>query len=219
VLLVAGLVGATACERVARSEDPADGRVPLATLELPPARREGTMSLEQALAGRASVRSFAARTLALDELSQLLWAADGVNRGSGKRTAPSAGATYPIELYVVTAKQLLHYVPDGHRVEVLAEADLLAPMRETAQDFVADGAALFVITAVLERTTKKYAARGERFVHLEAGHVAQNILLQAVALGLGAVPVGSFDDEAVTQTLGLPGDHAPLYLVPVGALH
>lgn len=218
-LLAAWLGGAAGCDRIGGGATPADDgpREPIAVLDLPAPSHEGATSLERALASRASVRTFAGRDLSLAELSQLLWAADGITRASGKRTAPSAGARYPIEIYVVTAQQLLHYLPDGHRAEVLAEEDLLAPMRATAQDFVADGAALFVITAEFERTTAKYGARGERFVHLEAGHVAQNILLQAVALGLGAVPVGSFDDAAVSATLGLPDGHAPLYLIPVGA--
>lgn len=215
---LAVVCGAVVCDRPGGGATPGDGGgEPIAVIDLPAPQQDGTTSLERALASRASVRSFGGRALSPAELSQLLWAADGINRPDGRRTAPSAGATYPIELYVVTAEKLLHYVPAGHRVEVLAEGDLLTPMRETAQDFVADGAALFVVTAVFERTTSKYGARGERFVHLEAGHVAQDILLQAVALELGAVPVGSFDDAAVIATLGLPGDHAPLYLIPVGA--
>lgn len=222
MFMIACLLGVVACDAAtgATTDTPAPpaeaAREPLSVIELPPPRRDGTVSLEAALAGRASVRRFTERRLTRAELSQLLWAADGINRPSGGRTAPSAGAKYPLEIYVVTADELLHYVPGGHRVEVLAEEDLLGPMRATAQDFVADGAALFVITAVVERTTAKYARWGERFVHMEAGHAAQNVLLQAVALGLGAVPVGGFDGAAVTRTLGLPADHTPLYLVPVG---
>lgn len=217
-LLAAWLGSAAGCDRIGGGTAPTeDGpHEPLTVLDLPAPKHDGATSLERALASRASVRTFGGRDLTLAELSQLLWAADGINRASGKRTAPSAGAKYPIEIYVVTAQQLLHYVPDGHRAEVLAEGDLLAPMRATAQDFVADGAALFVITAEFERTTAKYTTRGERFVHIEAGHVAQNILLQAVTLGLGAVPVGGFDEAAVSATLGLPDEHAPLYLIPVG---
>jgi SagB-type dehydrogenase family enzyme len=189
---------------------------PLEVVDLPAPRLDGDVAVERALSQRASVRAFAERALTTEEVSQLLWAADGINRESGGRTAPSAGATYPIELYVVTPEQLLHYLPDGHRVEVLAEANLLEPLRGVAQDFVADGAVAFVVTAVFARTEVQYGDRAERFVHLEAGHVAQNLLLQAVALELGAVPIGGFDDAAVTSTLGLPDEHAPLYLIPVG---
>jgi SagB-type dehydrogenase family enzyme len=119
---------------------------------------------------------------------------------------------------VATSDGLYHYIPDGHRAEVLSEADLRAPLADAAlgQTALSDAPAVFVIAAVYARTAVKYGSRAERYVHLEAGHVAQNILLQAVALGLAGVPMGAFSDRDVQGVLGLPRDHAPLYLIPVG---
>ncbi|MEW6059799.1 MAG: SagB/ThcOx family dehydrogenase [Actinomycetota bacterium] len=176
------------------------------------------MSLEEALALRRSVREFTGATLTLEELSQLLWAAQGITAEWGGRTAPSAGALYPLEIYVATADGLCHYLPEGHRAEVLSHVDLRGPLAHAAldQSSVSDAPAVFVITAVFARTAAKYGERAERYVHLEAGHVAQNLLLEATALGLAGVPVGAFSDADVQQTLGLPSDHAPLYLVPIG---
>lgn len=152
------------------------------------------------------------------EISQLLWAAQGVTRGWGGRTAPSAGALYPLELYAVTPDGFLHYMPDEHTAMVVSRADLRRPLARAAfgQSAVEETPAVFVIAAVTSRTAAKYGPRAERYVTLEAGHAAQNLLLQAVALDLGAVPVGAFSDEGVSEALGLPADHEPLYLVPVG---
>lgn len=175
------------------------------------------MSLEKTLQERRSVRSFTDEPLTMEEISQLLWAAQGITGEPGLRTAPSAGAKYPIELYVVTRKQLLHYVPEGHRVEVLRREDLMPAIgRASTQDFVSTCPAMFVITAVHERVQAKYEDRFVRYVRLESGHVAQNIVLQATSLGLGAVTVGGFRDRVVTKALGLPEDHAPEYLIPIG---
>jgi len=190
---------------------------PLEVIDLPSPRRDGPMSLERTLQARRSVRSFTDEPLTMEEISQLLWAAQGITREPDLRTAPSAGAKYPIELYVVTRKQLLHYVPEGHRVEVLRREDLMPAIgRASTQDFVSTCPAMLVITAVHERVQAKYKDRFVRYVRLESGHVAQNIVLQAVSLGLGAVTVGGFRDRVVTKALGLPEDHAPEYLIPIG---
>jgi SagB-type dehydrogenase family enzyme len=189
------------------------------TVTMPQPREDGAMSLEQALSGRRSVRSFTDETLTLDEISQLMWAAQGLTEeGGAGRAAPSAGGTYPLEVYVATPDGAYHYVPDGHLLEVVHGGDLRAPLAEAAldQQWVADAAIVVVITAVFARTEQRYGDRAERYVHLEAGHAAQNVLLQAVALDFGAVPVGAFRDEQVQEILGLPGDHEPLYLIPVG---
>jgi SagB-type dehydrogenase family enzyme len=190
---------------------------PLEVIDLPPPRRDGPMSLEETLQTRRSVRSFTDEPLTMEEISQILWAAQGITREPDRRTAPSAGAKYPIELYVVTRAQLLHYVPEGHRVEVLRREDLMPAIgRASTQDFVSTCPAMFVITAVHERVQAKYKHRFVRYVRLESGHVAQNIVLQAVSLGLGGVTVGGFRDRVVTKALGLPKDHAPEYLIPLG---
>ncbi len=171
------------------------------------------------MALRRSVRSFDDTPLSPAELGQLLWAAQGITHASGLRTAPSAGALYPLEIYVATAQGVFHYSPQGHCLEVLSGSDARPALYEAAlrQEAVRQAPAVFVVTAVYERTAKKYGAeRGPRYVHLEAGHAAQNLLLEAVALGLVAVPIGAFEDERIQAALGLPADHEPLYLIPTG---
>ena len=187
-------------------------------IELPSPATSGAMSLEQALASRRSVRDFSSERLTESEVSQLLWAAQGVTSSGGKRTAPSAGALYPLELYVVDAAAAYHYLPEEHRLELVAEGDLRPALEVAAlgQTASGDAAVVFVITAIPARTEAKYGSRAERYVKLEAGHAAQNLLLQAVALDLGAVPVGAFGDLEVQRLLNLHDDQEPLYLIAVG---
>ena len=187
-------------------------------LDLPQPRTGGDVSLEETLARRRSVRQYTDEHLTVDEMSQLLWAAQGITRDWGGRTAPSAGALYPLEVYVATPQGLYHYQPDGHRAQVLSRQDLREALARAGldQSAIRDAPAVFVIAAVYARTAGKYGNRAERYVKLEAGHVGQNILLQAVALGLGGVPIGAFHDAQVQRVLGLPADHEPLYLMPVG---
>jgi SagB-type dehydrogenase family enzyme len=177
------------------------------------------MSLEEALAQRRSVREFDEVPLTLSELGQLLWAAQGVTHERGFRTAPSAGALYPLELYVVTVEGVFRYEAAGHRLVVIGDHDVRPALYKAAlsQRPVRAAPAVFVLTAVYERTVTKYGEeRSPRYVHLEAGHAAQNLLLQAVALGLDAVPIGAFHDDEVVAALRVPVDHRPLYLIPVG---
>lgn len=187
-------------------------------ITLPAPRLEGEMSLEETLAARRSVREFTDEELTLEEISQLLWAAQGITAVWGGRTAPSAGALYPLEVYVATADGLHHYVPQGHKAIVESRADLHGELWQAglSQDAIREAPAVFVITAVYRRTEKKYGGRAERYVKLEAGHAAQNLVLQAVALGLGGVPIGAFYDDQVQSALSLPSDHEPLYLIPIG---
>ena len=190
----------------------------LPEITLPPPQEQNQMSLEQAITQRRSVRSFTDRELTQPQLSQLLWAAQGITDPRGLRAAPSAGALYPLELYIVSSGGFYHYQPDGHSMVTLAEDDLRHAVWEAGlkQDALRDAPAVFLIAAVYQRTAGKYGERAERYVHLEAGHAAQNLLLQAVALGLGGVPIGAFDDDQLQSALSLPKDHAPLYLIPVG---
>lgn len=184
-----------------------------------PAPVDRGVTLASALEARRSVREFSPRPLSDIEMSQLLWAAQGVTHGDGYRAAPSAGALYPLELYVVTSAGFFHYVPRGHRLARLGSTDLRAAVQSAAlgQPGIGNAAAVFVIAAVYRRTTAKYGAeRGARYVQIEVGHAAQNLLLEAAALDLGAVPVGAFDDSALAGVLGLPAELAPLYLIPVG---
>lgn len=187
--------------------------------KLPPPRLEGPLSVEAALARRRSVREFGARPLGAAEIGQLAWAAQGITHGDGLRAAPSAGALYPLELYVATAGGLYRYDPREHGLRRLAAGDPRPALARAAldQDCVGEAPAVFAITAVVARTARRYGReRAARYAHLEAGHAAQNLLLEAVALGLGAVPVGAFDDAALAKALALPPREEPLYLVPVG---
>ena len=186
--------------------------------DLPQPRLQGEQSLEDTLARRRSVREFTEEPLTGAAISQLLWAAQGFTDRAGLRTAPSAGALYPLELYVATASGLHHYAPTTHQLSRRDERDLRSAIQAAAlgQAAVGDAPAVFVMTAVYARTRGKYGARAERYAHMEAGHAAQNLLLQAVALELGGVPVGAFDDEQLSKILGLPDNEDPLYLIPIG---
>lgn len=186
---------------------------------LPRPEHVGQMSVEEALARRRSVREFSRKQLTNQQLGQLCWAAQGITHPDGRRTAPSAGALYPLELYVVTPSGLFHYQPEKHQLQVLDRRDFRENLYRAAlgQDCVREAAAVFVVIGKYGRTAGKYGdARSPRYVHLEAGHTAENLLLQAVALQLGAVPVGAFDDAQVQKVLSLSSDEQPLYLIPVG---
>ncbi|HET6954800.1 MAG TPA: SagB/ThcOx family dehydrogenase [Acidimicrobiales bacterium] len=182
-----------------------------------PGPTESAIPLEVALSHRRSVREFAARPLTDAEIGQLLWAAQGVTADWGGRTAPSAGALYPLEVHGVTSRRALHYVPEDHRAEVTTERDLRPALMAAALDQESIGQAPFVIAVVaVPSRTARYGDRARRYVDLEAGHAAQNVLLQAVAMNLVAVPIGAFDDDAVARVLALPDGHEPRYLLPVG---
>lgn len=177
-----------------------------------------SVALETAFERRRSVREFAPTALSEAQIGQLLWAAQGVTAAWGGRTSPSAGALYPLELHAATPGGTLHYLPDRHRAEVVTEADLRPDLMAASGGQEAVGAAPLVVAVVgvPARTETKYGDRAARYVDLEAGHAAQNLLLQAVALDLGAVPIGAFADDEVARVLALPDGHRPLYLVPVG---
>lgn len=193
-------------------------------LRLPQPDYTGSVTVEQALLARRSERAFSQRALALTELSQLLWAAQGVTSPRGYRTAPSAGAGYPLEIHAAVG--LVAELPAGiYRYRCLDHSLLLStsgdPRDELAraalqQRFVARAAVVLVIAAVYARVCAAYGRRGVRYTDMEAGHAAQNVGLQAAALGLGAVMVGAFDDAEVRRTAALPPDEEPLYLIPIG---
>ncbi len=194
-------------------------------VRLPTPRYDGPLSVEQALSRRRSVREYRDEPLTLEEVSQLLWAAQGVTEAAtGFRTAPSAGALYPLEVYVVAGHVVAlpagvyRYRPADHTLIQVMDGDRRAELCEAAlrQPPVRDAPLVLVFTAVYERTTGKYGERGVRYVHIEVGHAAQNVFLQAVALDLGAVVIGAFYDDRVKQALNLPAQEEPLYLMPVG---
>jgi SagB-type dehydrogenase family enzyme len=194
-------------------------------IKLPPPVYKGNISIEEALLKRRSVRRYKNEALKLNQISQLLWAAQGTTEefGSG-RTAPSAGALYPLEVYLVSgnidslAPGIYHYIPFGHRLLRIADGDMRTSLTAAAgmQGALSRCAAVIVIAAQYKRTTKKYEERGIRYVQLEAGHAAQNICLQAVSLNIGTVTIGSFKDSLIKQILILPADEEPLYLMPIG---
>ena len=198
-------------------------------ISLPEPKKEGQVSLEEAFLKRRSKRDFRQESIAIKHLSQLLWAAQGMSdEESGFRTVPSAGALYPLEIYVVVKEGgveelgsgVYYYLPEGHKLTKLTHADISQNLTESAlgQSSVGQAAANIIIAADFKRTTSKYGERGVRYVYIEAGHAAQNILLQAAALDLGAVPIGAFDDQQVKEILGIEEEDEPLYIIPVGRI-
>ncbi|MEJ2647741.1 MAG: SagB/ThcOx family dehydrogenase [Sedimentisphaerales bacterium] len=187
-------------------------------IKLPEPDRKGTMSLEQAIISRRSKRQFLGVPLSLEQIGQLLWAAQGKQQGGKFRNIPSAGATYPLEIFAVSKNGLFHYLPEKHAIEELSKEDVRDKIGFAAwgQKFVTDAPLTIVIAAEFSRTTGRYGERGIRYVHVEAGHAAQNIHLQAESLGLGSVSVGAFDDGAISEVLSLPENIEPVDMVTVG---
>jgi len=187
-------------------------------ISLPKPPFSKTLSIEEALEKRRSVRRFTRRPLTEAEISRLLWAAQGITGNGEGRTAPSAGGLYPLEVFLVLPEGVYRYHPQNHELRIHRKGDFLGQLAAAAlgQASVREAPAVIVLAAVYERVTGKYGKRGERYVVLEAGHAAQNIHLEAVALGLGSVPIGAFQDRAVQSALELSPDEEPLYLIPVG---
>jgi len=181
-------------------------------------KKTGSMSLEQAIASRRSRREFLPQPLTIEQIGQLAWAAQGQEPGRRYRTSPSAGATYPLELFIVTADGLFRYLPARHAMEHLLDGDLRAELRSAAwgQEFIEAAPLILVIAAEFARTTGHYGKRGIRYVYMEAGHAAQNVYLQAEAMGLGSVAIGAFEDISVGKVLLLPDHLEPLYIVTIG---
>lgn len=194
---------------------------------LPAPKTEGKITLEGALQQRRSVRSFAAaRLLPLEELGQILWAAQGItDHKHGLRTAPSAGALYPLELYVVAGfvggldAGIYRYRPTSHTLERIIEGDkrnIVAKATFGPQLWVGNAPAILVMTGIYNHTAKKYGKRAERYVQIEAGSAVQNIYLQAEAMGLGTTMVGAFYDRKIRNILHAGRNEAPLTLMPIG---
>jgi len=181
-------------------------------------------ALAEVLAARRSVRQFSGEELTLAEISSLVWAGQGVTSARGFRTAPSAGALYPLETYLAAGDSdalpagIYHYRPQPHQLRRIKSGDHRPALARAGwgQRAIAQAPLVVVITGVLERTTIKYGQRGKRYMHMEAGHAAQNILLAAVAAGLGGVPIGAFADEEISRILERSKKETPLYLIPVG---
>jgi SagB-type dehydrogenase family enzyme len=195
-------------------------------IELPDVITDGDISLERAISLRRSVRAYRDAPLTLSELGQLLWSAQGVTNERGFRTAPSAGATFPLEMFVMVnnvgnlAKGIYHYDPFDHSLELIRKEDVAEPLFGAclSQSMILEGGAVLIFTAVYERTTARYGDRGERYILNEVGHASQNVHLQAAALDLGTVVIGAYRDDEVEDVLRLGDQHKVLYLMPVGKL-
>ena len=199
----------------------------LPSVELPPAATKGNISVEEALARRRSIRHYSSKPLSLDSLSQVLWAAQGITETDGGfRTAPSAGALYPLEVYIVVRKEgvealsagVYHYHPKGHILTLVKDGDVSAGLEAATwgQEIVKEAAATIIITGVLSRTAEKYGKRGTQYVFQESGHVAQNVFLQATVLGIGTVVMGAFSEAGVKRVVGAGAGERPLYVQPLG---
>ena len=224
VILTIALLIFSGCGKPAGIPTPTPSSEQPEVINLPEPQYDSDVSIEQSFLNRRSIRSYTGEPLTLREVSQLLWAAQGITDPRGFRTAPSAGALYPLEVYLVAGdvedltSGVYRYEPDGHQLVKIIDGDKRAELADAAlaQPCVKEGAISIVFAAVYERTTVKYGERGIRYVHMEAGHAGQNLCLQATAMGLGVVTVGAFHDEQVSKLLNLPQDEKPLYIIPVG---
>jgi len=204
-------------------------------IKLPSPQLKGKVSLEETILRRRAVRRYRREPLDLSQLSQILWSAQGITGTRKFRAAPSAGATYPLEIFVVVGKQgviaseakqapeelqagIYHYEPDSHSLSLHKPADLRPDLARATldQEFIINAPVDIVICALYQRTSYRYGQRGERYVHMEVGHAGENIHLQAVALGLATVEVGAFHDEEVRKALGVDEQIKPLYIMPLG---
>jgi SagB-type dehydrogenase family enzyme len=192
------------------------------SIGLPFPRNKSAVSVEEAISLRSSIREYKDEALTQEEMSQLLWAAQGMMQRKSGRTAPSAGALYPLEIYLVVSKVkslgpgVYHYRPQEHSLVKIESGDRRSALFNASlrQSPIKNAPVSLVICAKYQRTTQKYGERGSRYVYIEVGHVGQNIYLQAEALGLATVAIGAFDDEAVKKVLGVKEE--PIYIMPLG---
>ncbi|MFX1567338.1 MAG: SagB/ThcOx family dehydrogenase [Promethearchaeota archaeon] len=186
-------------------------------LQLPKPILKGHKSLEECIYIRESVRSYSDKRIEIEKISQILWASQG-KKGT-KRTVPSAGATYPLEIYITIKNTgYFYYNYVKHELELITDRDITKQLAQASWDqyFIYEAYLNIIICAIYGRTTQRYGQRGVRYVYIEVGHCAQNIHLEAVALGLCSVPIGAFDDNAVKRVLDLKKQVEPLYIIPIG---
>ena len=197
----------------------------MSEIKLPAPKLKGDVSVEEAISKRRSVRDYKSDAITLEQLSQLLWAGQGITAADFFRAAPSAGASYPLELFVIAGNikglpaGIYHYNVKEHSLSLHLKGDFREKIGTTAafnQKCLSQAPAAISICAVYERTMKTYGKRGERYVPIDTGHAAENIALQAVALGLATVMVGAFEDKKVSEILGLGDELKPMYIIPVG---
>jgi SagB-type dehydrogenase family enzyme len=195
-------------------------------IKLPEPKISGGISIEEAIKSRRSIRNYKNESITLEELSQLLWAAQGITGRSRGRAAPSAGATYPLDLYAVVERVsqidpgFYHYLPKENSLACVMLGRYNAALSDASlgQACVRDAALNLVFAAVYDRTTSRYADRGIRYVSIDVGHASENVYLQCGSIGLGTVAVGAFDDEKVKEALKLKKEESPLYIMPVGRI-
>jgi len=196
-------------------------------MNLTPPILDGGMSLEKAIKQRRTVRSFERTPITKQQFSQILWAAQGITENRRfKRAAPSGGALYPADVYVVVGQSCVeeltagvyHYIPSDHSVQKGADGDRRRDIAiaSLGQMWMASAPVQFVVTAEYSRITIKYGDRGVRYALIEIGHIGQNIFLQCQAVGLAAGIVGAFNDREVARVLGIETDHEPIIIFPVG---
>jgi len=204
-------------------------------IKLPSPQSKGKVSLEETILRRRSVRRFRREAIDLPQLGQILWSAQGITGSRGFRATPSAGATYPLEIFAVIGRRgvilgereqaseelpagIYRYEPESHSLSLHKATDLRPDVARASldQEFIVQAPVAIVICALYDRTSSRYGRRAERYVHMEVGHAGENIHLQAVALGLATVEVGAFSDEGVKEVLGLDERVQPLYIMPVG---
>ena len=226
-LVVVAVVAAVGYSWIAPKEASYQTIITGQSIALPKSKTSSFMSLEEAIAKRRSIRDYTPEPLSLEEVSQLLWAAQGITEAaSGKRAAPSAGMTYPLEVYLTVGERgvkdlpvgVYKYIPQNHSITKMLDEDVRYPLQKAAlgQAWVSEAPVTIVIAAIYERTIVRYSDRGIRYVHIEVGHVAENVFLQAVALNLGTVSIGAFNDDDVHKVLGLAKEVKPIYIMPVG---
>lgn len=225
LLLIMGGLGITTL--VSANQNFKEENTNLKLIKLPEVIQKGEISVEEALTRRRSVRAFKDLPLPLEQVSQLLWAAQGITEPSlNFRTAPSAGALYPLEVYLLSGNiiglpaGLYRYIPEQHVLILVSKGDKRQELFQASlrQSSIRNAPGVLIFTAVMERTTRRYGERGIRYVHMEAGHASQNVYLQAAALGLGTVAIGAFDDREVKATLNFPEQEQPLYIMPLGII-
>ncbi len=219
--IVLFLITLTALHASSHSEASSD------IIKLPEPKYIGSLSVEETLKKRRSERVYKKNaSISLSEVSQILWAAQGITDPRGLKTAPSAGALYPIEIYLVVgdmtglSKGVYKYIPKIHGVIKVKGGDARAGLSRSSfgQSYVKEGSIVLVIAALYDRTTKKYGQRGIRYVHIESGNISQNIYLQCASLNLGTVAVGAFDDEDVKKVIGMSKEESPLLIMPIGRI-
>ena len=186
-------------------------------LKLPNPILKGSKSLEECIYKRESVRKYQDKKIEIEKISQILWAAQG--KKDQKRMVPSAGATYPLEIYATLKdKGYFHYDFKNHVLKLITEENVSKKLAKESwnQKFIEEAYLNVLICADYSRTTKRYGERGIRYVYMEVGHCAQNIHLEAIALDLVSVPIGAFQDEGVKKVMKLPANIDPLYIIPIG---